>query len=506
MNRREMTQVGIGALATAAMASVSREPARAALQPFGPSPLTDADLKARVPAPWFQNAKLGIFIHWGLYAVPGWAPSVRGSRGQMKVDQLDLRANPYAEWYWNGLRLAGSATQAYHAQHFGESFPYYGFQPMFEQANLPWRATEWAELFRDAGARYAILTSKHHEGYRLWPSRVPNSRVPGHDPTSRRDLVGDYVTAMRAEGLKAGLYYSGGFDWTFESRPLDPSSPETGELFKKAIAAAKAGKQFDPPLLLQTAEYADYADGHLLELIDRYKPDVLWNDIGYPRQSRLREILAYYAQVVPGGIINDRFSLPFADIKTPEYRVLSDTDEKKWETCRGVGTSFGFNRAEGDAEMLSNFELIQSFVDIVSKNGNLLLDVGPCADGSIRANQRSRLKALGAWLRANGAGIYDTVPWNRASDVSVEGLDIRYTQGADAVFAFLLDRRGEDRLTLPAFPLSTDGKVVNMATGASLPWRATGAGVQIALGVDDGRLVPGFRILGAERSNRSIPA
>lgn len=501
MNRREVTQAGISAAALA-----SSRTARASPLSPGATALTDADMKARVAAPWFQKAKLGIFIHWGLYSVPGWAPTVRGSRGQIKAGAPDMSQNPYAEWYWNGLRLGGSSTQTYHAQHFGESFPYYGFQPMFEQANVGWRATEWADLFREAGARYAVLTSKHHEGYRLWPSSVPNTRVPGHDPTSRRDLVGSYVGAMRAAGLKAGLYYSGGFDWTFESRALDTRSPEMAELFKKALADMQAGRQVDIPLLIQTSEYAAYVDRHLLELIDRYKPDILWNDIGYPRLSRIREILAYYAKTVPAGIINDRFSLPFADVKTPEYRVLKDIDEQKWETCRGIGTSFGFNRAEGDAEMLSDFELIQAFVDIVSKNGNLLLDVGPCADGSIRANQKSRLTALGAWLRENGGGIYDTVPWKRASDVTPEGLDVRYTQSADAVFAFLLDRRGEDQLTLPAFPLSADGKIVNMATGADLPWRRTTSGLEIGLGGDDGRHVPGLRILGAERANRSVPA
>jgi len=506
MNRREVTQAGVGALAAAAMASASRGTARAASSLPGASGLTDNDLKARVAAPWFQSAKLGIFIHWGLYSVPGWAPATRGSRGQFNQAEVDIRRLPYAEWYWNGLRLDGSETRKYHAQHFGEDFPYYGFQPMFERANAGWRAAEWADLFREAGARYAVLTSKHHEGYRLWPSATPNDRVAGHDPTSKRDLVGDYVTAVRAAGLKAGLYYSGGFDWTFEHRAFDPKSPEMAEAFKKMAADMKAGKPPVVPLLLESPEYADYADRHLLELIDRYKPDILWNDIGYPSQSRIREILAYYAKAVPAGVINDRFSLPFADVKTPEYRVLTDIDAHKWETCRGVGTSFGFNRAEGEAEMLADFELIPSFVDIVSKNGNLLLDVGPCADGSIRANQRSRLMALGAWLKANGAGIYDTVPWKRASDVSAEGLDVRYTQSADAVFAFLLDRRGEDRLTLPAFPLSADGKIVNMATGASPPWRTVAAGLEISLGDDDGRRVPGFRILGAERANRSIPA
>jgi len=470
------------------------------------APLTDADMQARVAAPWFQNAKLGIFIHWGLYSVPGWAPPVaKGLRGYAKPT-LDLAQMPYAEWYLNALRMDGSPTRQHHVETYGEDFNYYDFQLAFEAANATWRADEWGKLFAESGARYAVLTSKHHEGYTLWPSAVPNDKTPGRHLTSKRDLVGEYVAAMRGAGLKAGIYYSGGIDWTFHEQAITLSDPQFSKLFTEAAVARKAGLPPPAVVLPPTQEYADYADQHLVELIDRYQPDVLWNDIGYPHNSRLREILAHYAQSVPAGVINDRFSTLHADVKTPEYHVSPKIDEAKWETCRGVGTSFGFNRNEGEGELLAPFDLIQMFVDVVSKNGNMLLDVGPRADGSIPANQQSRLRALGAWLSINGVGIYDTVPWKRAADLSPEGLDVRYTQSADAVYAFLLDRRGEDRVTLPGFSLAGDGKVIDLTTHTSLPWRQTDAGLQIALGPDDGRLVPTFRIVGAERADRRIPA
>ena len=138
--------------------------------------------------------------------------------------------------------------------------------------------------------------------------------------------------------------------------------------------------------------------------------------------------MAEYYNAVPDGVIDDRFGVQHSDFKSPEYQTLSKISPTKWEECRGLGRSFGYNRAEGEAETIAPDELIYLLVDIVSKNGNLLLDVGPEADGTIPPVQMSRLEALGAWLHMNGEAIYGTHPWTRAEGETAEGIYVRFTQ------------------------------------------------------------------------------
>ena len=174
------------------------------------------------------------------------------------------------------------------------------------------------------------------------------------------------------------------------------------------------------------------------ELIERYHPALLWNDIDYPKSGHPLEIMAEYYNTVPDGVIDDRFGVKHSDFKSPEYQTLDHISPTKWEECRGLGRSFGYNRAEGEAETIAPDELIHLLVDIVSKNGNLLLDVGPEADGTIPPVQMSRLQALGAWLQQNGEAIYGTKPWKRAVGETAEGIPVRFTQKDSAVYATLL--------------------------------------------------------------------
>src|SRR5271169_643996 len=372
---------------------------------------------------WYADAKLGIFIHWGLYSVPGWA--VLTPAGEKLSEQEYLKRNPYAEWYLNTLRLKGSPTQAYHDEHYGEGYDYYNFAETFDKEIQKWKPEEWAKVFHEAGARYVVLTSKHHEGFTLWPSETPNPTLPMDRQHATRDLVGELTVAVRAQGMRMGLYYSGGYDWTFIPGP---------------ITDWKQAKSVQP----QGEVYGKYADAHMRELIRKYQPAILWNDIDYPKSGHPLEIMAEYYNAIPDGVVDDRFGVKHSDFVSPEYETLSKISEKKWEECRGLGRSFGYNRAEGEAETIKQDELIYLLVDIVSKNGNLLLDVGPEADGTIPAVQMDRLKALGAWLAQNGEGIYGTRPWTRAEGETNAGIRVRFTQKAGALYAFLLgDPRGK---------------------------------------------------------------
>ena len=423
MNRRQFSRAIAGtALATAPLSIGAQESANKEKE-FEPT--WESLRHHRVPE-WYSNAKLGIFIHWGLYSVPAWAPTT-GELGKVAASEW-FKLNPYAEWYLNSLRIADSPTRKHHIETWGANFDYYQFAGIFNDKVRQWNPDNWAALFAKTGARYVVLTSKHHDGFRLWPSKVENPKRPGVPLSASRDLVGDLTSSVRGHGMRMGIYYSGGLDWTFTNDPIQ----NMGDLFR---------------MVPQSEEYARYADAHWTELTDRYQPAVMWNDISYPKAGAIPQLFAHYYDAVPGGVINNRFGVDFADFTTPEYAKYDKITEKKWESCRGLGFSFGYNQAEGPQEVLAPDKLISLFVDIVSKNGNLLLNIGPRADGTISDIQTDRLTKLGEWLAVNGEGIFDSRPWVRASDSPDS--NVRFTRKKDSAYAFLLERPMSSEVVIP---------------------------------------------------------
>ncbi len=456
MNRRQFHSTLGGA---AALAFSAR---RARAQQAAPDGAYRADWDSlnhhHVPD-WYANAKLGIFIHWGLYSVPAWAPPT-GELGKIDWSTWFIR-NPYAEWYLNSLRIPGSPTNEHHIKTYGANFDYYRFSEAFNEGTAQWNPDDWAKLFRTTGARYVVLTTKHHDGFRLWPSAVANPMRASSSITARRDIAGDLTSAVRANGMKMGLYYSGGLDWTFTKDPIR----------SRADLMAR---------IPQTAEYARYADAHWTELTDRYQPAVMWNDIGYPKLGRVPELFAHYYNTVPEGVINNRFSVDFADFTTPEYAKYDKITEKKWESCRGLGFSFGYNRVEGPEQVIAPDKLVELLVDIVSKNGNLLLNVGPKHDGTISGIQLDRLHKLGAWLEVNGEGVFDTTTWVRAEASEAGAPRVRFTRKGASVYAFLLDRPSSNAFTIPDV-LAQPGMTVRVLGASSdCEWKQNGRNVEAA--------------------------
>jgi alpha-L-fucosidase len=411
---------------------------------------------------WYAGAKLGIFIHWGLYSVPGWAPLSHPEHDFANTDYI--KNNPYAEWYLNVMRIPGSPTQAYHREHYGANFSYYDFAPIFNRESKKWNPDQWAKIFRGAGARYVVLTTKHHDGFTLWPSTTvnPNPSIPQNERHAERDIVGDLTTAVRKAGMKMGLYYSGGYDWTFNSGPIEiPSDYQT--------------------VKPETKAYGDYAFAQIHELIDRYHPSVLWNDIDWPKTGRAMQVEADYYNAIPDGVVDDRMGIKHADFSSPEYQKVEEIRMKKWEECRGLGRSFGYNRAEGDAETIAPAELIAMLVDIVSKNGNLLLDVGPEADGTIPPVQMDRLNALGAWLKQNGDAIYDTVPWERAVGKTAEGDDLRFTRKGSDLYATILGTPKGPAVTIEDVTARQDNQVTMLGDAKTLATKTVDGKLQVIL-------------------------
>ena len=426
MNRRSFNSFITAAALTGrgvARAKSSNRESQTAFQPTW-----DSIERHTVPE-WFQDAKFGIFIHWGLYSVPAWAPPT-GELGKVDWDTW-FTNNPYAEWYLNSLRITGSPTYKHHVATYGKDFDYYQFTDAFDKGTQNWQPDTFAALFKKTGARYVVLTTKHHDGFRLWPSQVPDPHANGRQLSAKRDVVGDLAGAVRAQGMRMGLYYSGGLDWTFTSEPI----------------------RTRPDLMArvpQSAEYARYADAHWRELIERYRPSVMWNDINYPKAGEIAQLFAEYYNAVPDGVINNRFGVPFADYTTPEYAKYDKITLEKWETCRGLGFSFGYNQVEGPEQVLPPGQLVALLVDIVSKNGNLLLNVGPKADGTISDIQLDRLHKLGAWLEVNGEAIFGSRPWVRASATTADGADMRFTCNSGALYAVFLNPVTGTTLKIPS--------------------------------------------------------
>lgn len=430
-----------------------------------------ASVSARSVPAWFAAAKLGIFIHWGPYSVPGWAP-VGGNFGQMTAGgdwSAWFAANPYAEWYQNSYQIEGSPTQRFHQRTFGAGVTYTDFAPQFNQAVERWNPHHWADLFAAAGAKYVVLTAKHHDGFLLWPSDHPNPHQPAYG--ARRDLCGELGQAVRSRGMAMGYYYSGGLDWTFNPQVIR----DFGDLLQAV-----------PPDLA----YATYADAHWRELIYRYRTAVLWNDIAYPATADLEALFAEYYRHCPDGLVNDRFTqrlgpdgvpVPVpADFATPEYRSFEQIQARPWETCRGLGASFGYNRAEGPGDHQSVGDLVCLLVDVVSKNGNLLLNVGPMADGTIPALQAERLEGLGRWLAINGAAIYGSRPWVIAEGMTACGLPLRFTQQPDSLYAIVLGQPAA-AVVLPNLQADIGMQVHLLGHASPLPWQQLGRDLGVSL-------------------------
>jgi alpha-L-fucosidase len=345
------------------------------------------ELRARPYPLWFQNAKLGIFIHWGVYSVPAYSGKEQ-----------------YGEWFLRGLQVGDTLRVRFMREHYGEDFTYRDFAPLF-QAEL-FDPDEWADLFRRAGARYVVLVSKHHDGYALWPSRhSPDWNSVDVGP--RRDLVGELTEAVREVGLRMGLYYSLA-EW---NHPLHRWYT-------------------DPPEAI-----APYVEQHMIpqfkELITAYRPVVLFADGEWSNtaeQWHARELIGwYYDTVGPDAIVNNRWGHG-SDIGflTPEYSAGIDVTDRPWTEVRGLGRSFALNRNEDLEAYMTPAELVRRFASAVAAGGGMILNVGPRADGQIPLLQQERLVQLGKWLEGNGEAIYGTEPWVKTGEereVTLERVD-----------------------------------------------------------------------------------
>jgi alpha-L-fucosidase len=184
--------------------------------------------------------------------------------------------------------------------------------------------------------------------------------------------------------------------------------------------------------------YAEYVDAHWRELMARYEPSILWNDMGYPGGADATALFRDYYDLVPDGVVNDRFGAGVYDVETPNYARRHNLEAGAWELARPVGISFGWNRQEGLEHTLSGDQLVRLLIDVVSKNGNLILGVSPDDRGRIPPLQQRSLRALGVWLARHGEAVYGTRPWTRAESSTLDGVPVRFTTRDEALYVHLL--------------------------------------------------------------------
>jgi len=422
---------------------------------------------------WHKDAKFGIFIHWGIYAVPAFG----------------------SEWYPRNMYIKDRPEFEHHLATWGPhaEFGYKDFIPMFKAEN--WDPEAWVDLFKRAGARYIVPVAEHHDGFPMYDSKRTTWNAAKMGP--RRDVIAELAEAVRKQGLKFGVSTHRAFNWRYYtySDEYDTANPEHAGLYSPPHPeGAPASREFLEDWFARTKE-----------LIDRFQPDVLWFDFGWHRDEFAPyrpAVAAYYynraMQWGKGVVLNYKDKLPKgAAVYDIERGKLNQIREHYWQTDTSVSyKSWGYIE---DDEFKAVATLVHDLVDIVSKNGNLLLNVGPRADGTIPEETAELLLGMGDWLKVNGEAIYGTRHWRIYGEGETEvgtghhterenkpftASDIRFTTKDNALYAICLAWPGEESTiralgTSSPIPAEAISEISMLGSEEKLPWSQDEGGLKI---------------------------
>ncbi|WP_034645125.1 alpha-L-fucosidase [Cellulophaga geojensis] len=396
---------------------------------------------------WFNKKKFGIFIHWGAYSVPEYSSEWYPRKMYMDTATFSAQLN---------LEKKGpSDVYLHHKKEWGDQkkFGYKDFIPMFKGENFD--ANEWIDLFKKSGAKYVIPVAEHHDGFAMYKSNV--TRWNAVDMGPKRDILGELFKAGRQKGMIMGASSHFAFNWSFFNKKdhFDTTNPAYADLY------STKGKDLNEPV---SKEFKELWWARTKDIIDNYQPDIMWFDfyLDIPDFADQRPKLAayYYNKGIEWGkevVLQDK---NFSHEAFPEGTVIYDLERGKlpgirklpWQTDTSIGKN-SWSYVSNWQSKTAN-QIVDDLVDIVSKNGNLLLNVGPKSDGTIPEDQKEILLQIGDWLTINGDAIYDTTYWktfgegptevkkghhSEGNNKGLSSKDIRFTTKDNKLYAIVLD-------------------------------------------------------------------
>jgi len=476
-----------GAIILAAHAAASQTPRNAAAA-SGPYQTTWNSLRNINTPQWLKDGKFGIYTHWGVYSVPAFGPN--------------------ATWYANSVYTKPDSPQRkHHEATYGplEKFGYKDFIPMFTGEKF--NADEWADLFKRAGARFAGPVAEHHDGFSMWNTKYSEWNAAKMGP--KKDILGELATAIKKRDMKFVTAFHHAEEWfyfpTWDKR-YDCSDPRFSGLY---------GPIHEPDAL-PTKAFLDKWEGKIIEVIDKYDPDFIWFDFGLQLipDTYKQHMLAYYynkaaaeqKQVVV--TYKSHHLPPGAGLVDLELGQESDLTYNEWITDSTVddGQAWGYVK---DAGFKTVDNLVDNLVDRVSKNGYLLLNVGPKPDGTIPEEAKERLLDMGKWLQTNGEAVYGTTPWvvagegptklegpratgirgfNEQNKLRYTAQDVRFTAKNNILYAIVLDWPGDKAVIKSLAPKgrswaglypSEIASITMLGDGKELRWEMTKEGLVV---------------------------
>lgn len=479
--------------AVAGAAPIDAEEAKPSVSAVEFEPTWESLRRYRCPD-WFRDAKFGIYAHWGVYSA---------SRGSRNTD-----------WYSRNMYKKGHPNHTEHVKNFGpvSEFGYKDLVPLFTAEKFD--ADEWVDLYVEAGARFAGPVGEHADGFSMWASKVNPWNAADMGP--RRDVVAEMERAVRKRGLKflVSMHHQWLWGWypTWDPQ-ADASDPAFASLYGERVPASAQGKvrpgggfdnmYADP---LPSKGFQDQWMAKVKEVVTGYSPDLLWFDNRMrllPESVRAGMVSFYYNHARARGqepvLTYKRPDLPLETATSDlERSRMPDIFPEPWLTDTSV--SSGSWSYATDLACYSTDRIVDDLVDIVSKNGCLLLNIAPHPDGTIPEDQQERLRGVGAWLRMNGEAIYESRPWlvygegptvtpvGHLSDVKFDGFgsrDVRFTTRDGHLYAIALGWPADGKLTITTFSRATYATEIESVTllghDGELPWNLTEAGLEIDL-------------------------
>ncbi len=455
---------------------------------------------------WYRNGKFGIFIHWGIYSVPGYGN----------------------EWYPRNMYREGSVEYNHHVENYGKltEFGYKDFIPMFNGENFD--AEKWAKLFKKAGAKFVMPVAEHHDGFAMYDTEFNPWNAKNMGP--KRDVIEELKNAVEKEDMtfcasthRAEHYFFLNGGKTIDS---DIKRGEAADFYGPAVAE----ECFLEPNMTGTCDnvYAEGATAEYLEdwmcrtceIVDKFRPKILYFDWWIQNHSfkpYLKKIAAYYynraiewGEEVTIDFKHNAFPIKAATLDI-ERGALSEINPIPWQTDTAIGKlSWGYRK---DNSYKSDYEIITVLTDVVSKNGMLLLNVGPKSDGTITDEETAVLLSVGKWLQINGEGIYETTPWRFFSEGSVKAKsgmfsegevpytseDYRFTYKDGCIYAFWMRPSKESSPLIKSLRTNKDGmfiECVELLGKGKVDFKVDKEGLRIDMsGIDISELPMCFKII-----------